>query len=53
MKTRKPSKTKISKLYARLKNIERQRAAPPKLRGNLKPKSAQEKKVFKPKEKPQ
>jgi len=53
MRTRKPSKTKISKLYARLKNIERQRAVPPKLRGNLKPKPAQEKKVFKPKEKPQ
>jgi hypothetical protein len=53
MRTRKPSKTKISKLYARLKNIERQRTAPLKLRGNLKPKPAQEKRVFKPKEKPQ
>lgn len=53
LRTRKPSKTKISKLYARLKNIERRRAAPVKLRGNLKPKPAQEKKVFKPDEKPQ
>ncbi len=53
MKKRKPSKTKISKLYARLKNIERQRAAPLKLRGNLKPKPAQEKKLFQKKEKPQ
>ncbi|MGB9854543.1 MAG: DUF7662 domain-containing protein [Candidatus Bathyarchaeales archaeon] len=53
LRTRKTSKTKISKLYARLKNIERQRATPLKLRGNLKPKPAQEKRVFKLKEKPQ
>ncbi len=53
IRTRKPSKTKIAKLYARLKNIERQRAAPLKLRGNLKPKHAQEKKLFQKKEKPQ
>ncbi|MBS7616113.1 hypothetical protein KEJ45_02800 [Candidatus Bathyarchaeota archaeon] len=46
---RQPSKTKIAKLYARLKNIERQKAAQPKLRGSLKPKPAQEKRVFKPK----
>lgn len=50
IRKRKPSKTKISKLYARLKNIERQKIAPPKLRGNFKPKSVQEKKLFKPKE---
>jgi hypothetical protein len=49
MRRKKPSKTKIAKLYARLKNIERQRAALPKLRGNFKPKPAQEKRVFKQK----
>jgi hypothetical protein len=46
---KKPSKTKIAKLYARLKNLERQRATLPKLRGNFKPKPAQEKRVFKQK----
>jgi len=46
---RKPSKTKIAKLYARLKNIERAKTAQPKLRGNLKPKPAHEKRLFKPK----
>jgi len=49
MRRKRPSKTKIAKLYARLKNIERQRAALPKLRGNFKPKPAQEKRVFKQK----
>jgi hypothetical protein len=49
MRRKKPSKTKIAKLYARLKNIERQRAALPKLRGDFKPKPAQEKHVFKQK----
>lgn len=44
---KKPSKTKISKLYAKLKNIERNRTAQPKLRGSFKPKPAQEKKTFK------
>ncbi len=46
---KKPSKTKIAKLYARLKNLERQRAAPQKFRGSFKPKPAQEKRVFKQK----
>ncbi|MEM3703334.1 MAG: hypothetical protein QXX79_02785 [Candidatus Bathyarchaeia archaeon] len=50
---RKPSKTKISKLYARLKNIERQRSIPQKLRGSFKPKPSHEKRTFKPNEKPQ
>ncbi len=36
MHRKKPSKTKIAKLYARLKNLERQRAVPKKLRGSLK-----------------
>ncbi|MBS7621969.1 hypothetical protein KEJ32_07670, partial [Candidatus Bathyarchaeota archaeon] len=44
---KKPSKTKIARLYAKLKNMERQRAAPQKLRGDFKPKPAQEKRVFK------
>ncbi|MEM0357927.1 MAG: hypothetical protein QXL77_06105 [Candidatus Bathyarchaeia archaeon] len=46
---RKPSKTKIAKLYARLKNIERAKASQPKLRGTFKPKPAHEKRLFKPK----
>jgi hypothetical protein len=48
-----PSKTKVSKLYARIKNLERQRAAG---RGHIrgfKPKPQHEKKLFKPDEKPQ
>jgi hypothetical protein len=53
MRTRKHSKTKISKLYARLKNIERGKAAPPKFRGNFRPKPAQERRIFKAEEKPQ
>ena len=36
IRRKKPSKTKIAKLYARLKNLERQRIAPKKLRGNFK-----------------
>jgi hypothetical protein len=48
-----PSKTKVSQLYARIKNLERQRAAGrSKIRG-LKPEAAHEKKLFKPNEKPQ
>ncbi len=41
-----PSKTKVSKLYARIKNLERQRAAPQPLRG-FKPKSQYQKRLFK------
>lgn len=52
LRTRKPSKTKIAKLYARLKNIERQRANPLKLKENFKPKPIQ-KKLFQQKGKPQ
>jgi hypothetical protein len=47
-----PSKTKVSKLYARIKNIERQRNVNEKIRG-FKPKSQYEKKLFKPRENPQ
>jgi hypothetical protein len=52
-KTKKPSKTKAAKLYARLKNLERQRTSMPKYRGNFKPKPSQEKKLYKPNKKPQ
>jgi len=47
-----PSKTKVSRLYARIKNLERQRAAGRgRIRG-FKPKSQHEKKLFRPEEKP-
>jgi len=46
-----PSKTKVSQLYARIKNLERKRAAGRKIRG-FKPKPSHEKKLFKPDEKP-
>jgi hypothetical protein len=36
MRRKKPSKTKLAKLYARLKNLERRRTAPKKLRGSFK-----------------
>ncbi len=51
-KSKVPSKTKISKLYARIKNIERQRTAMPKYPGSFKPKLTHEKKLFKPEKKP-
>jgi hypothetical protein len=52
-KRKEPSKTKVSKLYARIKNLERQRAAGRgRIRG-FKPKPQHEKKLFKPDEKPQ
>ena len=48
-----PSKTKVSKLYARIKNLERQRAmARGQIRG-FKPRSQHEKKLFRSNEKPQ
>jgi hypothetical protein len=47
-----PSKTKVSKLYARIKNLERQRtAARVPVRG-FKPRPQHEKKLFKSREKP-
>jgi hypothetical protein len=51
-KPKKPSKTKLSKLYARIKNLERQRTAIPQYRGSFKPKPKHEKKLFKQNEKP-
>ena len=49
---KKPSKTKVSQLYARIKNLERQRAeGKQKIRG-LKPRRHYVKKLYKPDEKP-
>jgi hypothetical protein len=48
-----PSKTKVSKLYARVKNLERQRASMPAYHGSFKPKPTHEKKLFRSQEKPQ
>jgi hypothetical protein len=47
-----PSKTKVSQLYARIKNLERQRAEGRKNIRGLKPRRHYEKKLFKPDEKP-
>jgi len=47
-----PSKTKVSQLYARIKNLERQRAEGRKNIRGLKPRRHHEKKLFKPDEKP-
>jgi len=52
-KSKIPSKTKASRLYARIKNLERQKTSMPKYHGNFKPKHTHEKKLFKPDEKPQ
>jgi hypothetical protein len=52
-KPKTPSKTRVSKLYARLKNLERRRTAMPMYPGSLKPRPKYEKKLFKPDEKPQ
>lgn len=52
-KSNKPSKTRVSKLYARLKNLERQRASLPTYPGSFKPKPKHEKILFKPEKKPQ
>jgi hypothetical protein len=47
-----PSKTRVSRLYARVKNLERQRTAMPTYHGSFRPKPKYEKKLFKPDEKP-
>ncbi len=52
-KAKQPSKTNVSKLYARIKNLERQRASMPQYPGSFKPKPKHEKRLFKPHEKPQ
>jgi hypothetical protein len=53
VKRKPPSKTKVSKLYARIKNLERRRAAGRSHIRGFKPKAQHEKKLFKPDEKPQ
>ena len=52
-KPKTPSKTKVSKLYARIRNLERQKTSMPKYHGSFKPRPKYEKKLFKPDEKPQ
>ena len=47
-KPKTPSKTKVSKLYARIKNLERQKTSMPKYHGSFKPRPKYEKKLFKP-----
>ena len=47
-----PSKTKVSKLYARIKNLERQRASARRSVRGFKPRSQYEKRLFKADEKP-
>jgi len=51
-KARKPSKTKISKRYTLVKNLERKKASMVKQPGGFKPKPAHEKRLFKSDEKP-
>jgi hypothetical protein len=52
LKSRVPSKTKASKLYARILNLERQRNAARGYVKGLKPRSQYQKRLFKPDEKP-
>ena len=52
LKSNVPSKTKASKLYARILNLERQRNAARGHVKGLKPRSPHEKRLFKPNEKP-
>jgi hypothetical protein len=47
-----PSKTKIARAQARLKNVERRRASVKRYRGKFKPQPAMEKRLFKPEAKP-
>lgn len=52
LKPKVPSKTKVSKLYARIKNLERQRTALRSSTRGFKAKSPYEKRLFKPSERP-
>jgi hypothetical protein len=52
LRSKVPSKTKASKLYARILNLERQRNAARGYAKGLKPRSQHEKRLFKPDEKP-
>ena len=47
-----PSKTKIAKVQARLKNVERKKSSMRRYKGKFKPQPAQEKRLFKPEAKP-
>jgi len=47
-----PSKTRIARAQARLRNVERERAAGQVFKGKLKPRRAYEKRLFKPEAKP-
>lgn len=49
---RRPSKTRVARAYARLKNIERRRSSMRQYRGKFKPKTAFEKRLYKPEAKP-
>ena len=49
---RRPSKTRISKAVARLRNIQRERASMRQYRGRFKPKPSFEKRLYKPDAKP-
>jgi hypothetical protein len=51
-KVKTPSFTRIAKAQARLKNVARQKASMRRYRGKFKPKSAHEKRLYKPDEKP-
>lgn len=51
-KKRKVSKTRISKALARLRNVQRRRATSPRYRAKLKPRSAYERRLYKPEAKP-
>lgn len=51
-KPKTPSKTKISKMYARIKNVERQRTSMPSIHGSFRPRQKYEKRLYKPDEKP-
>jgi len=50
---RRPSKTRISRAMARLRNMEREKASMRQYRGRFKPKPALEKKLYKPDVKPE
>jgi hypothetical protein len=47
------SKTRVSRFYGRVKNVERRRALMPTYHGSFKPKPVYEKKLYKPEKKPQ
>jgi len=47
-----PSKTRLSKAQARLRNLERERSTVQRFKGKFKPRPASEKRLFKPEAKP-